>query len=172
MHPVTWSLLCHNSNALQINANTYVTLHCANVLFVVSHAESQYQVHSLLQPGSENEILVLGECNFLFFPCIAVSQGNATMLQSRFRLTYTMILNLMRTADFRVEDMMKRSFGEFAHQNKVPAQRLAEQSLRQQLENAPKLDCSVCTVDLAAFHADWTEAGKLEKELRVGQVDS
>ncbi|XP_044275643.1 helicase SKI2W isoform X3 [Varanus komodoensis] len=39
--------------------------------------------------------------------------GKPTQLQSQFRLTYTMILNLLRVEALRVEDMMKRSFSEF-----------------------------------------------------------
>ncbi|XP_015683105.1 helicase SKI2W [Protobothrops mucrosquamatus] len=39
--------------------------------------------------------------------------GKPTRLQSQFRLTYTMILNLLRVEALRVEDMMRRSFSEF-----------------------------------------------------------
>uniref|UniRef100_A0A8C6WDU9 Helicase C-terminal domain-containing protein n=1 Tax=Nannospalax galili TaxID=1026970 RepID=A0A8C6WDU9_NANGA len=39
--------------------------------------------------------------------------GKPSQLQSQFRLTYTMILNLLRVDALRVEDMMKRSFSEF-----------------------------------------------------------
>ena len=39
--------------------------------------------------------------------------GRATKLESQFRLTYGMILNLMRVEDLRVEDMLARSFAEF-----------------------------------------------------------
>lgn len=41
------------------------------------------------------------------------AQGKPSQLQSQFRLTYTMILNLLRVDALRVEDMMKRSFSEF-----------------------------------------------------------
>jgi len=39
--------------------------------------------------------------------------GRVTTLESQFRLTYSMILNLLRVERLHVEDMMKRSFGEF-----------------------------------------------------------
>lgn len=42
--------------------------------------------------------------------------GSPTKLQSQFRLTYTMILNLLRVEDMSVEGMIKRSFSEFATQ--------------------------------------------------------
>ncbi|EFN56807.1 hypothetical protein CHLNCDRAFT_144334 [Chlorella variabilis] len=38
--------------------------------------------------------------------------GSATRLESQFRLTYSMILNLLRVEDLKVEDMLKRSFAE------------------------------------------------------------
>lgn len=39
--------------------------------------------------------------------------GTPTVLASQFRLSYNMILNLLRVNDMSVEDMMKRSFSEF-----------------------------------------------------------
>ena len=42
--------------------------------------------------------------------------GSVTKLDSKFRLTYNMILNLLRVEDFRVEDMIKRSFSEVSSQ--------------------------------------------------------
>jgi superfamily II DNA/RNA helicase len=39
--------------------------------------------------------------------------GTATKLTSQFRLSYNMILNLLRVNDLSVEDMIKRSFSEF-----------------------------------------------------------
>lgn len=42
--------------------------------------------------------------------------GSSTRLSSQFRLTYNMILNLLRVEDMTVEGMIKRSFSEFATQ--------------------------------------------------------
>eukprot|EP00537_Pseudo-nitzschia_pungens_P004789 CAMPEP_0172355780 /NCGR_PEP_ID=MMETSP1060-20121228/178_1 /TAXON_ID=37318 /ORGANISM="Pseudo-nitzschia pungens, Strain cf. cingulata" /LENGTH=923 /DNA_ID=CAMNT_0013075627 /DNA_START=156 /DNA_END=2927 /DNA_ORIENTATION=- len=42
--------------------------------------------------------------------------GSSTMLRSQFRLTYNMILNLLRVEEMSVEGMIKRSFSEFATQ--------------------------------------------------------
>ncbi|XP_031386867.1 DExH-box ATP-dependent RNA helicase DExH11 isoform X2 [Punica granatum] len=39
--------------------------------------------------------------------------GSATKLESQFRLTYIMILHLLRVEELKVEDMLKRSFAEF-----------------------------------------------------------
>lgn len=42
--------------------------------------------------------------------------GTPTVLSSQFRLTYNMMLNLLRANDLGVEDMMKKSFSEFRMQ--------------------------------------------------------
>ena len=47
--------------------------------------------------------------------------GSSTRLSSRFRLTYNMILNLLRVEDMSVEGMIKRSFSEFATQRALTA---------------------------------------------------
>lgn len=43
-------------------------------------------------------------------------------LSSQFRLTYNMILNLLRVEALRVEEMIKRSFSENATQKMAPEQ--------------------------------------------------
>ncbi|XP_071723078.1 DExH-box ATP-dependent RNA helicase DExH11-like [Rutidosis leptorrhynchoides] len=46
--------------------------------------------------------------------------GSATRLESQFRLTYIMIMHLLRVEELKVEDMLKRSFAEFHAQKKLP----------------------------------------------------
>ena len=48
--------------------------------------------------------------------------GNPAKLSSQFRLTYNMILNLLRVESLRVEEMIKRSFSENASQRLLPDQ--------------------------------------------------
>lgn len=45
--------------------------------------------------------------------------GSATRLTSQFRLTYAMILRLLRAAELSVADMIKRSFSEFGSQKLI-----------------------------------------------------
>lgn len=45
--------------------------------------------------------------------------GRATRLESQFRLTYNMILNLLKMGNFRIEDMIKRSFFESTNQKET-----------------------------------------------------
>ncbi|GAA5998152.1 hypothetical protein JCM5350_004109 [Sporobolomyces pararoseus] len=47
-------------------------------------------------------------------------RGQPTKLQSQFRLTYSMILNLLRVEALRVEEMIKRSFSENASRRLMP----------------------------------------------------
>ena len=54
--------------------------------------------------------------------------GTPNRLSSQFRLTYNMILNLLRVEALKVEEMIKRSFSEAASQKAAPEQqRLVEQ---------------------------------------------
>jgi antiviral helicase SKI2 len=48
--------------------------------------------------------------------------GTPAKLSSQFRLTYNMILNLLRVEALRVEEMIKRSFSENASQSLLPDQ--------------------------------------------------
>lgn len=58
----------------------------------------------------------------------AIMTGKPTALSSQFRLTFNMILNLLRAEDFKVEDMIKRSFSEASRQKEAP---LIESKLKQ-----------------------------------------
>ncbi|WFD36371.1 Antiviral helicase ski2 [Malassezia cuniculi] len=57
--------------------------------------------------------------------------GQSTKLNSQFRVTYSMILNMLRSETMRVEDMIKRSFSENSTQTLLPAQ---EEQLNKLLE--------------------------------------
>ena len=45
--------------------------------------------------------------------------GMPTKLESQFRLTYNMILNLLRVEALKVEDMIKKSFSENGNSNRL-----------------------------------------------------
>ncbi|CAI8495509.1 unnamed protein product [Pichia kudriavzevii] len=71
-----------------------------------------------------------------------VALGVPTKLTSQFRLTYTMILNLLRIEALKVEDMIKRSFGENSSQSMLPDQQMEILKLEKELQLAelPALD--------------------------------
>ncbi|KAJ1031674.1 hypothetical protein NDA13_002064 [Ustilago tritici] len=64
--------------------------------------------------------------------------GQPTKLQSQFRLTYNMILNLLRVEALKVEEMIKRSFSENAAQKMLPDQQKKAQELEKKLAHAPR----------------------------------
>lgn len=82
--------------------------------------------------------------------------GKPSQLQSQFRLTYTMILNLLRVDALRVEDMMKRSFSEFPSRkdSKAHEQTLAE--LTKRLGALEEPDTTGQLADLPEYYS-WAE---------------
>ncbi|KAI8070677.1 NUC185 domain-containing protein [Gongronella butleri] len=78
--------------------------------------------------------------------------GKPTKLESQFRLTYNMILNLLRVEALKVEDMIKRSFSENTNQRLLPdTQRLVDEN--ELKKNALRqVDCAICNADLSAFY--------------------
>lgn len=78
--------------------------------------------------------------------------GQPTKLQSQFRLTYNMILNLLRVEALKVEEMIKRSFSENATQVLLPEH---EKTVKQQeafLEKLQREPCAVCDQDIDKVH--------------------
>lgn len=76
--------------------------------------------------------------------------GDPTKLQSQFRLTYNMILNLLRVEALKIEEMIKRSFSENRTQALLPEHQRQAQILLKELD---KLvlgcgDCGICNQDL------------------------
>jgi antiviral helicase SKI2 len=57
--------------------------------------------------------------------------GTPNKLTSQFRLTYNMILNLLRVEALRVEEMIKRSFSENASQALAPEQQRQVEAVSQ-----------------------------------------
>ncbi|KAJ1882026.1 Antiviral helicase ski2 [Kickxella alabastrina] len=78
--------------------------------------------------------------------------GAATKLESQFRLTYTMILNLLRANQLRVEEVIKRSFGENTSQGQAPEHERRLLEAKEQLDNYPPLGCLICEGDIAAYY--------------------
>uniref|UniRef100_UPI00398EBB74 superkiller complex protein 2-like n=1 Tax=Pristiophorus japonicus TaxID=55135 RepID=UPI00398EBB74 len=78
--------------------------------------------------------------------------GKPTLLQSQFRLTYTMILNLLRVEALRVEDMMKRSFSEFHARKDAKIYELQIQELTKKLANMEEVECIGQLSDLERYY--------------------
>ncbi|CAM0142365.1 unnamed protein product [Umbelopsis sp. WA50703] len=78
--------------------------------------------------------------------------GKPTKLQSQFRLTYNMILNLLRVEALKVEEMIKRSFSENTSQRLLPdTEKLVNES-ELSLSKLKQLDCTVCSTDIQKYY--------------------
>ncbi|CAG8705918.1 1840_t:CDS:10, partial [Rhizophagus irregularis] len=78
--------------------------------------------------------------------------GKPTKLESKFRLTYNMILNLLRVEALQVEDMIKRSFSENKSQKMLPMHEKSFAESENRLSTFQKLECSICTRDINDYY--------------------
>ncbi|KDO16499.1 hypothetical protein SPRG_17981 [Saprolegnia parasitica CBS 223.65] len=83
--------------------------------------------------------------------------GTPTKLESQFRLTYNMILNLLRVEDMTVEDMIKRSFSEFRTQKA-----LAAKDIPSAIQKAKKA-LHALEADLNATHGGHLDLTEVER---------
>lgn len=79
--------------------------------------------------------------------------GLPTRLQSQFRLTYTMILNLLRARQLRVEDVIRRSFAETHTQQSAPEHERRLAAAKEKLENRSLPPCAICEDDLSTMYS-------------------
>ncbi|KAL8278507.1 hypothetical protein RQP46_009197 [Phenoliferia psychrophenolica] len=78
--------------------------------------------------------------------------GQPTKLSSQFRLTYSMILNLLRVEALRVEEMIKRSFSENAAQRLLPEHQKKVTEGEMELKALKKLPPGPRTDELMQFY--------------------
>ncbi|KAF9886665.1 hypothetical protein FE257_011178 [Aspergillus nanangensis] len=98
--------------------------------------------------------------------------GDPTKLRSQFRLTYNMILNLLRVEALKIEEMIKRSFSENATQALLPEHEKQVQLSEASLAKIKREPCDICDIDLATCHDAAIEYEKLTSELHVGLISS
>ncbi|CAF92300.1 unnamed protein product, partial [Tetraodon nigroviridis] len=96
--------------------------------------------------------------------------GKPTVLHSQFRLTYTMILNLLRVEALRVTDMMRRSFSE-SHRDTQAHEKSISQ-LKNKLSSLPSLDTEGQLSDLTAYYHTVTELRTTSETLRHAILES
>lgn len=78
--------------------------------------------------------------------------GDPTKLRSQFRLTYNMILNLLRVEALKIEEMIKRSFSEHATQALLPEHEKKVQLSEADLKKVKREPCKICDIDMQACH--------------------
>lgn len=98
--------------------------------------------------------------------------GDPTRLRSQFRLTYNMILNLLRVEALKIEEMIKRSFSENATQALLPEQEKQVELSQLDLAKLERGPCNICDVDLDRFHAAVVAFQSATRLLHVGLLAS
>jgi antiviral helicase SKI2 len=78
--------------------------------------------------------------------------GEPSKLRSQFRLTYNMILNLLRVEALKIEEMIKRSFSEHATQQLLPEQEKAVKLSESDLAKVRRDECPICDVYMDECH--------------------
>ena len=96
--------------------------------------------------------------------------GKPTKLESQFRLTYNMILNLLRVEALKVEEMIKRSFSENSTQKLLPdTKRLVDEN-EQKKSALRQLDCTICGPDLDSFYDICGEVVLLNRTMMLQHI--
>ncbi|KAK4785496.1 hypothetical protein SAY86_002185 [Trapa natans] len=96
--------------------------------------------------------------------------GSATKLESQFRLTYIMILHLLRVEELKVEDMLKRSFAEFHAQKGLSE----THSLLMTMLGQPKrsIECIKGEPAIEEYYEMHMEAERLSSEIAESVMQS
>lgn len=98
--------------------------------------------------------------------------GDPTKLRSQFRLTFNMILNLLRVEALKIEEMIKRSFSENAAQALQPEHEKAVKLSEADLEKVKREPCQVCDSDIEKCHQASTDYERMTSELHVALLGS
>ncbi|KAI0008213.1 DSHCT-domain-containing protein [Xylariaceae sp. FL0662B] len=89
-------------------------------------------------------------------------------LRSQFRLTYNMILNLLRVEALKIEEMIKRSFSEHATQQLLPEHEKAVKVSEADLAKVKREPCTICDGALEQCHQSSMNYKQLTHELYKG----
>ena len=98
--------------------------------------------------------------------------GDPTKLRSQFRLTYNMILNLLRVEALKIEEMIKRSFSENATQALLPQHEKQVELSQANLDKIKREPCDICDRDLEPCHEAAMSFERLTKELHMSLLAS
>jgi antiviral helicase SKI2 len=94
--------------------------------------------------------------------------GNPSKLRSQFRLTYNMILNLLRVEALKIEEMIKRSFSEHATQQLLPEHENQVKISEADLARIKREPCDACDTDLDLCHQSAQDFKQLTLDLYLG----
>ncbi|KAI0448548.1 DSHCT domain-containing protein [Xylaria acuta] len=89
-------------------------------------------------------------------------------LRSQFRLTYNMILNLLRVEALKIEEMIKRSFSEHATQQLLPEHEKAVKLSEADLAKIKREPCTICDATMDQCHQAAMNYKQLTQDLYKG----
>lgn len=98
--------------------------------------------------------------------------GDPTKLRSQFRLTYNMILNLLRVEALKIEEMIKRSFSENATQALLPEHEQRVKISEADLAKIKREHCDICDTDLEMCHEASMNYLRLTTDLHLRSLAS
>lgn len=98
--------------------------------------------------------------------------GDPTKLRSQFRLTYNMILNLLRVEALKIEEMIKRSFSENATQALLPEHEKQVKLSEADLAKIKREPCEICDIDLDVCHEASIAYQSQTLDLHLGLLNS
>ncbi|KAL9088998.1 MAG: hypothetical protein Q9159_002801 [Coniocarpon cinnabarinum] len=98
--------------------------------------------------------------------------GDPTKLRSQFRLTYNMILNLLRVEALKIEEMIKRSFSENAAQALLPEHEKAVKLSEADLDKIKREPCNICDKDIEECHQASMDYRRLTSDLHLALLSS
>lgn len=96
--------------------------------------------------------------------------GEPSKLRSQFRLTYNMILNLLRVEALKIEEMIKRSFSEHATQQLLPEHEKDVKLAQADLAKFKRESCKVCDITMDECHQAAQDFKQLTTELYRGML--
>ncbi|KAL6900139.1 DSHCT domain-containing protein [Trichoderma evansii] len=91
--------------------------------------------------------------------------GEPSKLRSQFRLTYNMILNLLRVEALKIEEMIKRSFSEHATQQLLPEHEKDVKLAQADLAKVKRESCTICDSVVDECHQAAQDYKRLTTEL-------
>lgn len=98
--------------------------------------------------------------------------GEPTKLRSQFRLTYNMILNLLRVEALKIEEMIKRSFSENATQALLPEHEKQIKVSEADLVKVVREQCDICDNDIHTCHDASIEHQRLTEALHLSMLST
>lgn len=99
----------------------------------------------IVPPGSSDDVPPAADLRNMIL-------GEPSKLRSQFRLTYNMILNLLRVEALKIEEMIKRSFSEHATQQLLPEHEKDVKIAQADLAKVKRESCNICDDAMDACH--------------------